>query len=201
MNEESDSALNRAGTALLHTAMLQAKVANKPGQPQLNDTGYRALLIKARRTLATADLNEKPHKFMAVRTALESLEASERGDDDLKDMELFKSFTEAVLGGPRELEFGGRPRQGQKFAVEINHLRAAAVALWERFPEMRGSLVSEARVLMGVGTKAKLESIVENFNARHDVDIAKSKSPLSIHMPLISDLIEHHGYRKLRDFT
>lgn len=201
MNEESDSALNRAGTALLHTAMLQAKVANKPGQPQLDDTGYRALLIKARRTLETADLNEKPHKFMAVRTALESLEASERGDDDLKGMELFKTFTEAVLGGPRELEFGGRPRQGQKFAVEINHLRAAAVALWERFPEMRGSLVSEARVLMGVGTKAKLESIVENFNARHDVDIAKSKSPLSIHMPLISDLIEHHGYRKLRDFT
>jgi hypothetical protein len=54
---------------------------------------------------------------------------------------------------------------------------------------------------MGVGAKAKLESIVENFNARHDVDIARSKSPLSIHMPLISDLIEHHGYRKLRDFT
>ena len=57
MNEESDSALNCAGKALLHTAMLQAKVANKPGQPQLDDTGYRALLIKARRTLATADLN------------------------------------------------------------------------------------------------------------------------------------------------
>ena len=201
MKSQNQNALDYAGKWVLGAAKLQAQGALKSKAQKLNDVGYRALLVKARRSLATADPNESLHKFMAVRTALESLEASERGDDDLKGIELFKSFTEAVLGGPRELEFGGRPRQGQKFAVEINYLRAAAVALWERFPEIRGSLVSEARVLMGVGTKAKLVSIVENFNARHDVDIAKSKSPLSIHMPLISDLIEHHGYRKLRDFA
>jgi hypothetical protein len=61
--------------------------------------------------------------------------------------------------------------------------------------------VSHARTLIGVGTEAKLQKIVENFNQRHDVDTAHSGSPLSIHMPLVKELIDRHGYRALKDFA
>ena len=195
------SALDRAGTALLHAAKLQAQLEKKPGQAQLNDAGYRALLTEARKSLAQANPIEGPHKFLATKTALETLEAVERGDEPLGGVEIFRSLVESVHGGERDMDFGGRRRQGPKVSVNQAFLRAAAVALWERFPEKRDQLLSHARTLIGVGTKVKARKLVENHNNRHDVNITKSGSALSIHMPLIRDLIEHHGYRTLKDFA
>jgi hypothetical protein len=201
MTGRDDSALDRAGTALLHAAKLQAQIANKPNKPKLKDAGYTALLVEARRSLLTASPAEDPHKFFAVKTALETLEAAERGESDLRGVTLFDCLVEGVHGGEREIDLGGRPRTGQKPSADKAFLRAAMVALWERFPENRAQLVSQARTLIGVDTKSQLRKIVENFHARHDVNIASSGSPLSIHMGLVNDLIEHHGYRALKDFA
>jgi len=99
------------------------------------------------------------------------------------------------------LDYRFAGQQGPKVSVNKAFLRAAAVTLWEQFPEQRDQLVSQARTLIGAGTKVKVRKLVENHNNRHDVDIAKSGSALSIHMPLIRDLIEHHGYRTLKDFA
>jgi hypothetical protein len=201
MNGESDNPLDRAGTAILHAAKLQAQLAKRPEQPELNDAGYKALLAEARRSLEKADLGNDPHKFISVKTALEALEATERGESPLGGIELFKSLVESTHGGERDLDFGGRRRQGRKFSTKKQYLRAAAVALWEHLPETRDQLVIESRSLIGVESKAKLEKIVENYNNQHDVDIAKSGSALSIHMPLIRDLIKNYGYRTLKDFA
>ena len=201
MTGEDDNALDRAGTALLHAAKLQAQIANKPNKPKLKDAGYTALLVEARCSLARADPTNCPHKFFATKTALEVLEAAERGDADLGGLQQFKSFAEGVNGGERNIDFGGRPRQGRKPSTNQAFLRAAVVVLWERLPQKRDQLVSDARTMIGVGTKAKLQKIVENFNQRHDVDTEHSGSPLSLHMPLVKELIDGHGYRALKDFA
>lgn len=201
MISQSKNALDRAGTALLHAAKLQAQIANKSNDTGLEHAGYKALLVEARHCLLTASAAEDPYKLFATQTALKILEAAERGESDLGGVKLFKCFVEGVHGGEREIDLGGRPRKGPKPSADQAFLRAAMVALWERFPNERAQLVSQARTLIGVGTKAKLQKMVENFNQRHDVDIASSGSPLSIHMGLVNDLIEHHGYRALNDFA
>ena len=201
MTIKKQNALNRAGTALLCAARMQAEIALQPNYPKLGDAGYRALLARARFCLSQADVKDEPHKFVATKTALEALERAERKEDLIGGIEIFKSFVESVHGGQRDISFGGRQRQGLKPSASQAFLRAATVAFWEHFPKKRDQLVNQARELIDVGTKAKLESIVENFHQRHDVDIAKSRSPLSIHMSLVKDLIEHHGYKKLKDFA
>lgn len=204
MTIKKQNALNRAGTALLCAARMQAEIALQPNYPKLGDAGYRALLAKARFCLSQADVKDEPHKFMATKTALEAqerAEITERREDLNGGIEIFKSFVESVHGGQRDINFGGRQRQGLKPSANQAFLRAAAVALWEHFPKKRDQLVDQARALIDVGTKAKLESIVENFHQRHDVDIIKSRSPLSIHMSVVKDLIKHHGYKKLKDFA
>lgn len=198
MSAQSKGALSRAGKALFHATKLQARLGP---DNTLNNEGYRALLVAARRNLELANPLLEHHKFSATKTALETLEAFERGDSTLGGIEIFKALVESLHGGEREMDFGGRRRQGPKVSVNKAFLRAAAVTLWEQFPEQRDQLVSQARTLIGAGTKVKVRKLVENHNNRHDVDIAKSGSALSIHMPLIRDLIEHHGYRTLKDFA
>lgn len=198
MSAQSKDALSRAGTALFHATKLQARLGP---ENTLSNEGYRALLVAARRNLELANPLLEHHKFSATKTALETLEAFERGDSTLGGIEIFKALVESLHGGEREMDFGGRRRQGPKVSVNQAFLRAAAVTLWEQFPEQRDQLVSQARTLIGAGTKVKVRKLVENHNNRHDVDIAKSGSALSIHMPLIRDLIEHHGYRTLKDFA
>ena len=62
-------------------------------------------------------------------------------------------------------------------------------------------LITDARTIIGVGTKEKLAKMVDNHDQDHDFDLTKSKSPLSVHIPGIEDLVKHHGYRRLKDFT
>lgn len=201
MSEESKDALDRAGTALLLAVRMQAQTALKPNDPQLNNAAYRALLARSRVCLAQADPKGDPHKFGATKTALEALEAIERGDDPLGGISIFKALVESVNGGARDIDFGGRRRQGPKPSADEAFLRAAAVALWEQFPEQRDQLVSQARTVIGIDTSAKLQKLVDNFHQRHDANITNSKTPLSIHLPLIKDLIECRGYQKLKDFV
>lgn len=99
------------------------------------------------------------------------------------------------------MDFGGRRPQGRKPSVDQAYLRAATVALWVRYPAKRAQLVSQSRTLIGIGTKAKLQKLVENFHARHDVNIESSGSPLSIHWDFVKDLIDHHGYSELKNFA
>ena len=201
MTNQSENALKFAGQALLHAAMLQARIANRTGQPQLNDAGYRERLAETRQSLAQANPSEDHHVFLATKMALEILETTERGEDTLGGLEIFKALVESIHGGERKIDFGGRRRQGKKFPVDKQYLRAAAVTLWQKFPEKRDQLALQSRTLIGVGSKAKLEKIVDKFHELHDFDTAKSGSPLSVHMPLVEDLIEHYGYRELKDFA
>ena len=201
MTSQSNCALNRSGTALLHAARLQAEIARQPNDQQLDDAGYGALLAQARACLSAANPKDDPHKFAATKTALEALEAIERGGDPLGGITIFKGLVESVHGGQRDINFGGRPRQGSKPSTDQAFFRAAAVALWKRFPDDHEKLVSQARSLIEKGTSNKLQKLVENFEQKHDVNILKSRSPLSVHMPLLNDLIENHGYRNLKDFV
>jgi hypothetical protein len=201
MSNQNKSALDCAGAALLKIVIRQAQIAQKSSKTELNCTDIKTLLEKARQSLSEADPTEHPHKFLATKTALEVIEAIERGEPTLGGIKIFKNLVESINGGPRDWDFGGRPRQGQKQSVDQAFLRAAAVALWEYYPTERDNLVSQARNLIGVMTKDKLRKMVENFHARHDVDLANSKSPLSIHMPLVKDLIENYGYRHLKNFA
>lgn len=196
-----ENGLSRAGTALLRAARMQAELACQPNDRRLDDAGYRALLAKARACLSVADMKDNPHKFAATKTALEVFEAFERGDDPCAGIEIFKGLVESVHGGQRDIDFGGRPRQGLKPSVDQAFLRAATVALWKCFPNDRQKLVSQARSVIKMGTLDKLRKLVENFEQRHDVDILNSRSPLSIHMPLVNDLIKNYGYRNLKDFV
>ena len=137
---------------------------------------------------------------MAVKTALEALDAQMRGEDVSDAVEIFRSFAEAVTGGPRTLDFGGKVIANKR-TNEENFLRAAAVELWENFPEERDALAKDAKKIIGIRSEASLRKLVENFRQRHDYEVSKSRSPLSAHMARVRDLIKNHGYRHLKDFT
>jgi hypothetical protein len=200
MNRTEQVPLQHAGWCLLEAVRLEAKVACSPESNGLDTVKYHALLASARRYLAKAAPEENHLLFTATKTALETAEARERGDDLLGGVVLFKNLVENLHGGARDLYFGGIPRQGPKPTADQAYYRAAAVALWVRLPESRNQLVAEARIIVGIGSLSKLRKLVENFHQRHDVDLERSRSPLSVHMPLVTELITHHGYRTLRDF-
>jgi hypothetical protein len=146
------------------------------------------------------DPSVAPHRFMATKTALEALETSERGDPVVGGSQVFSAFVEGELGGPRSMPLGGKT-VGRKPPVEQSYLRAAAIALWEKSPAKRTELVKEARVLLNIRSEQALRKLVENHDQRHDPDPTKSRSPMSVHMPLVKSLIEKNGYKSLMDFA
>ena len=136
---------------------------------------------------------------MAVKTALEALDAQMQGEDVSDAVEIFRSFAEAMTGGPKKLDFGGKSIANRR-TNEENFLRAAAVVLWESFPEERDALAKDAKKIIGIRSKASLRKLVENFHQRHDYEVSKSRSPLSDHIARVGDLIKNHGYQRLADF-
>jgi hypothetical protein len=189
----ANDALTRAGTALLRAARVQ------PDQP-FNFEGYHRLLKVARTNLSEADPSIDLYKFMAAKTALEMLEAIERGEKPIGPTTIFRSFVEAVNGGNRELDFGGK-HIANKPSADKAYLRAAAVALYKKFPADRALLANEAKKYIGIEDLAALRKLADNFDQRHDVEIEKSRSPLSVHMMLVDDLIDTCGYKKLSNFA
>lgn len=193
--------LDEAGKLLLFLAITHAKVAVQKAQGKtVNQGNYRAALAQVRRLLSNVSPTQDPHKFMAAKTALESLEAIERGEPMLGGVDPFRGFVEGVHGGPRKISFGGDKVTG-KSTVEEAFLKAAVVVLWQKFPKRRPQLAREARTHLGISNQKQVAKMVDNFNQRHDVDIASSRTPISIHIPVVNDLMTNHGYGCLSDFV
>jgi hypothetical protein len=191
--------LAQAATAILY-AVFKARELDSSANNNLQPGNFRALLAEARRLLALADPKEDPHRFAAAKEALELLEADERGEVPPGTLEIFHAHVEAVHGGPRNIDFGGIHVPNKPTAKE-SFLRAAAVALWDEYPGRRESLSKEAKQILGMKDKKTLGRLVDNFHQRHDQEPHKSKSPLSIHMRRVRELIKINGYQSLRDFT
>lgn len=194
-------ALNLAGGLLLHLMHL-LKQADGPisGAPVLTTEDFLEGLKRARMYLEKVDPKTDRHRFGAAKNALEALEANQRGEKSLGALDYFKGHTEAIHGGPRDLDFGGK-RITNKPPVEVAYLRAVAIILWEKFPEKRDELATEVRKALNIKGKKALGKMVENFHQLHDADIEKSRSPLSIHLKGIRDLVKNYGYKKFTDFT
>jgi len=193
-------ALNLAGTTLLELIKLQ-KQADGPisGASALTTEDFHPYLKRVRMYLEKANPKIDPHRFGAVKVALEMLEAGERGVSNLGAIDYFKGHTEAIHGGPRDLDLGGKTVVN-KPSAEIAYLRAVAIILWETFPKKRVELATAVRKTLDIKNKKALAKMVENFHQRHNSDISKSRSPLSIHLKGIQNLVKNHGYKKFSDF-
>jgi hypothetical protein len=192
--------LDEAGKLLLFLAQGQALVAVKnPDGKRINKAKNAAVLANIRLLLSGVPQGHDRHRFMAAKTALETLDAIERGDDVLGGTDVFRGFVEAVHGGPRNLDFGGR-KVSRKPTADEAFLKAAAIVLWTKFPEQRERLALEARKILRIRSQRALGKMVDNFHQRHDSDIAGSHSPMSIHMPIVTTLVDNCGYQTLSNF-
>ncbi|MEW2914996.1 hypothetical protein [Leisingera sp. JC11] len=159
-------------------------------------------ICRRARELASQDLKDsqtedEKRSGHAVIQAAEALEKRENGFDPAAFQDVFDGFVEAVHGGPRNVNLGGRRITGKLSAKEC-FLRAAAVVLWGKFREERDSLAAEARQILGITSKEKLRRIVDNHDQRHKDD--KRPSPLSEHISSVEELVEA-GWHKLSDFA
>lgn len=191
-------ALNRAGTALLHAAILQAKCAGLRDGSKLNQLKYHNLLAVARENLEQADPQFEHHKYSALRTALMDCEAVERGDNTLNAKKTFEGHVEAIFGGPRAFNFGGKIIKNRP-TVEGSYMRAAVYVLWNRDFD-RDQLVLDAQSLGYFTTRKQLRNFVNNSTNQKPDGSGKPQSTIWSHIPLIEDLVDNHGYRALSDF-
>lgn len=192
-------ALERAGTGLL----LHAKMS-WPECPQNNTASHtakvRKLLAKVRADLELADPKDDPYRYAAAKEALELFEACERVETSHYNLGLFDAYVEAIHGGARTIDFGGLHIANKPSAREA-YLRAAAVALWLKFPQNRDQLAADAKKILGIKDRNALRKLVENFHERHEHDLKKARSPLSIHYDRVCELIDNKGLHRLTDFT
>ena len=160
--------------------------------------------------IASLNLSEGEHreelmKYSAIQSFIAAFEGNEREAYARANLEIFGLQVDALHGGPTAKTLGGR-KIGKKLSVQQHYLRAAALVLWRYYgknndEDRLNQLITDARTLIGIGTKEKLAKMVDNHDQDHDFDLTKSKSPLSVHIPGIEDLVKHHGYRRLKDFT
>lgn len=199
MTDNKSNPLDRAGTALLLAAKLQAQ-ASAPGKThQIDAEGYRTLLAKVRHHLDQADSSIEPHKFAAVRTALEALEATERGDNTFNAVEMFQGHVEAICGGERTFDLGGK-RITNRPPSDVSYLKAAAYVLWKRKFD-RDQLVLDAQSLLGFTNRTQLRAFVNNSTHQNPDGSDMPQSTIWAHVPLIEELVDRHGYRALTDFV
>ena len=160
--------------------------------------------------IAALNLSEGEHreelmKYTAIQSFIAAIEGREVKAYSEANLKLFALQVDALHGGPAAKTLGGRII-GKKLSVQQHYLRAAALVLWAYYrknndEDRLNQLITDARTIIGVGTKEKLAKMVDNHDQDHDFDLTKSKSPLSVHIPGIEDLVKHHGYRRLKDFT
>jgi len=160
--------------------------------------------------IASLNLPEGEHreelmKYSAIQSFIAAFEGNESEAYARANLELFALQVDAQLGGPTAKTLGGR-KIANKLNVQEYYLRAAALVLWKdcrtkNEEDRLNRLIADARTIIGVGTKEKLAKMVDNHDQDHDFDLTKSKSPLSVHIPGIEDLVKHHRYRRLKDFT
>jgi len=159
--------------------------------------------------IASLNLPEGEHreelmKYSAIQSFIAAFEGNESEAYARANLELFALQVDAQLGGPTAKTLGGR-KIANKLNVQEYYLRAAALVLWKdcrtkNEEDRLNRLIADARTIIGVGTKEKLAKLVDNHDQNHDFDLTKTKSPLSVHIPGIEDLVKHHGYRRLKDF-
>ncbi len=70
-----------------------------------------------------------------------------------------------------------------------NFLRATLVVLCSTYLQRRDQLAREAKQLLGIKDRPAINKMVANHNHRHDFDIEKSRSPLSVHIPRVERLM------------
>lgn len=198
MNNGGNDYLAQAATALLY-AVFRARELDTSAKNNIQPSNFRALLGEARRLLALVDPKKDPHRFAAAKEALELLEAERSEGITPGGLEIFHAHVEAVHGGPRNIDFGGLHVPNKPTAKEA-FLRAAAVALWDEFPESRDRLSTEANHILGIKSRNALARLVDNFHQKHDQELHKSKSPLSIHMERVRKLIKIQQFKSLKDF-
>ncbi|BDW86636.1 hypothetical protein [Roseicyclus marinus] len=192
--------------------LLGLKEAGVPNVGYGKASATRAsLLQQARSLLATASpvTLEERHRFLAVKAALEALEATERGDELLPFRDQFRGHVEAVRGGEGAEIFGGR-RITNKPNVETAFLRAAMYVLWERAEGddvARAQIVRDAVSLEIIGRKT--DSDKKNTNAvkkrvanikNRARDGAGNVAAEWEHIDIVTRLVDAAGYRRLHDF-
>jgi hypothetical protein len=160
--------------------------------------------------IAALNLSEGEHreelmKYTAIQSCIAAIEGREVKAYSEANLKLFALQVDALHGGPTAKKLGGR-KIANKLSVQEYYLRAAALVLWKdcrknNDEDRLSRLIADARTIIGVGTKEKLAKLVDNHDQNHDSDLTKTKSPLSVHIPGIEDLVKHHGYRRLKDFT
>lgn len=155
--------------------------------------------------LSESDNHEVLMKYSAIQSFIAAFEGREREACAQANLEIFGLQVDALHGGPAAKTLGGR-KIANKLNVQEYYLRAAALVLWKYYrakndDDSLNRLISDARTIIGIGTKKKLAKMVDNHDQDHDFDLLKTKSPLSIHISGIEDLVKHHGYRHLKDFT
>ena len=160
--------------------------------------------------IASLNLSEGKHreelmKYSAIQSFIAAFEGNESEAYARANLDIFGLQVDALHGGPTAKTLGGR-KIGKKLSVQQHYLRTAALVLWRYYgknndEDRLNQLIADARTIIGVGTKEKLAKMVDNHDQDHDFDLTKTKSPLSVHIPGIEDLVKHHGYHRLKDFT
>lgn len=208
--------LNKVGVLCLKlTHKIRQAEGPKPAQSPISEQVISSQIGQIRNLfkeidIASLNLSEGEHreelmKYSAIQSFIAAFEGNESEAYARANLDLFGLQVDALHGGPTAKTLGGR-RIGQKLSVQEYYLRAAALVLWRHYRRQSdenrlNQLIADARTIIGVGTKKKLAKMVDNHDRNHDVDLTKTKSPLSVHIPGIEDLVKHHGYRRLKDFT
>lgn len=206
---DSVDPIEKATRILVVLGIAEAK-AQKGGYENPS-AAFAVALKRVRSFLATAspETSEERHRFLAVKTALEALEATERGDEPLPFRDQFRGHVEAVHGGEGAEIFGGS-RVTNKPSAETAFLRAALYVLWKRNrgdDTSRAQLVKDAVSLGIIGSKT--DSHEKNTKAvKKRVANIKEKAPDGNgpkaaewqHVNLVELLVKHAAYRRLRDF-
>ncbi|MHA7852516.1 hypothetical protein [Roseovarius sp.] len=206
---DSCDPVEEAGSIMILLALKEAGIAKVCHGK--STTTRTALLKRARSLLAAArpETAEEKHRYFAAKTALEALEANERGEEPLPYSDQFRGHVEAVRGGEGAEIFGGR-RVGNKPSVETAFLRAAMFVLWERHEgddDARAQLVRDAVSMEIIGSKT--DSQTKNMNAvKTRVANIKSRPRDGFgsvateweHVDIVKRLVDQAGYRRLEDF-
>lgn len=168
-------------------------------------------LKRVRHLLSQAKPNSDAdrHRFLAAKTALETLEARERSEPLLPYHDQFYGHVEAVRGGEGAELFGG-VRISNKRNATTTFLRAALFVLWEHYKgdvTARSALVREA-VLLGItgnssDSQAKNEAAVRtrvNNIQKRPPDGQGPVAPEWGDVKFVKRLVNIEGFRKLADF-
>jgi hypothetical protein len=194
-------ALYNAGRKLLELCReeIPRKAATPEEEEALRDR-RTAILSECKDLLNTVDPRLAPLEYIAVENAISALRAHDNQEPVVNNILYFHGAVEAVHGGPREINLGGK-RIHNKPSAKDAALRAAAIVLWEEFPDDRDKLVADAKRILKIKSRKALAKMVDNFNQRHDRDLKQLISPISIHIKFATELVKEHGFRRLEQFV